>query len=358
MSSAGLSVPFLRPFETTSATQFFRSFWSSDLAMDLGTANTLIYAKNRGIILNEPSIVAVDEESGKPVEIGHAAKEMFGKTSRAVRCVRPMKDGVIADFEMTAVMIKHMFAQVRQRWQLRRPRVVIGIPSGITQVEKKAVIDAAMCSGACKVMLVEEPMAAALGAGLPVEKPVGNMIIDIGGGTTEVAILSMNSTIYSHSIRVAGDEMDEAVQRQIRRAYGLQVGIFEAERIKLLIGSALPTGKPRTLSVFGRDIGNGVPRQVEVTDEFVREALNEPLSAIIASVVTALEQTTPEVAQDIVSQGIYLAGGGALLRSLSERLQRETGIQFHRAADPLSCVVRGVGKIVENIKDMKVLCIS
>lgn len=358
MSTAGLSVPFLEPFEAAPPRAFFNSFWSTDLAMDLGTANTLVYAKGRGIILNEPSVVAVEEETSKPVAIGHAAKEMFGKTSRATRCVRPMKDGVIADFEMTSVMINYMLTQVRNRWSLRKPRIVIGVPSGITQVEKKAVIDAALCSGASKVLLVEEPMAAALGAGLPVDKPVGNMIIDIGGGTTEVAILAMNGTIYSHSIRVAGDEMDECIQRQIRRVYGLQLGIFEAERVKLVLGSALPSGRQRTMTIFGRDIANGVPRQVEINDDFVREALNEPLSAIISSVVTALEQTTPEVAQDIVSQGIHLAGGGALLRGLAERLQRETGIQFTRAADPLSCVVRGVGRVIENLKDMHVLCIS
>jgi rod shape-determining protein MreB len=358
MSTAGLSVPFLEPMEVATTSDLLRSFWSSDLAMDLGTANTLIYAKNRGIILNEPSVVAIDEESNKAVAVGHAAKEMFGKTSRAVRCIRPMKDGVIADFEMTSLMINYMLGQVRKRWSLRRPRIVIGIPSGITQVEKKAVIDAAHCSGASKVMLVEEPMAAALGAGLPVDKPVGNMIVDIGGGTTEVAILAMNGTIYSHSIRVAGDEMDESIQRHIRRSFGLQLGIFEAERVKLILGSALPSGRQRTMTVFGRDMANGIPRQVEITDDFVREAIHEPLSAIISSVVTALEQTTPEVAQDIVAQGIHLAGGGALLRGLTERLQRETGIPFTRAADPLSCVVRGVGRVIENLKDMHVLCIS
>lgn len=358
MSTAGLSVPFLEPLESETSRDTWRSIWSSDLAMDLGTANTLIYAKQRGIILNEPSVVAIDEDTGKLAAVGHSAKEMFGKTSRSIRCIRPMKDGVIADFEMTASMIQFMLSQVRSRWSLRKPRIVIGIPSGITQVEKRAVIDAALCSGVAKVMLVEEPMAAALGAGLPVDKPVGSMIVDIGGGTTEVAILAMNGTIYSHSIRVAGDEMDEAIQRHIRRIFGLQLGIFEAERVKLVLGSALPSGKQRTMQVFGRDTATSVPRQIEINDDFIRESLNEPLSAIISSVVTAIEQTTPEVAQDIVSQGITLAGGGALLRGLTERLQRETGIRFTRAADPLSCVVRGVGKVVENIKEMQVLCIS
>jgi rod shape-determining protein MreB len=283
---------------------------------------------------------------------------MFGKTATSIRCVRPMKDGVIADFERTSRMIDYMLSQVRERWSLRKPRIVIGVPSGITQVEKKAVIDAAMKAGAADVFLVEEPMAAALGAGLPVDRPVGNMIVDIGGGTTEVAILSLNGTLYSHSIRVAGDELDEAIQRQMKRLYGLQIGIFEAERIKMVIGSALPFGKPRTMTVCGRDGKTGIPHQIDVTDDIVRDALNEPLAAIISSVITALEQTSPEIAHDIVSRGICLAGGGALLKGLAERLHRETGVPFHRAQDPLSCVVRGVGQVVDNLKDMRVVCIN
>jgi len=269
-----------------------------------------------------------------------------------------MKDGVIADFERTSLMIDYMLGQVRERWSLRKPRIVIGVPSGITQVEKKAVIDAALHAGAADVLLVEEPMAAALGTGLPVDRAVGNMIIDIGGGTTEVAIISMSGTLYSHSIRVAGDEMDEAIQRQLKKLFGLQIGIFEAERVKMVIGSALPSGKGRTMTVSGRDGQSGIPHQVEVSEDIVREALNEPLGAIIASVVTALEQTSPEIAHDIMSRGIYLAGGGALLKGLAERLQRETGVPFHRAQDPLSCVVRGVGLIVDNLKTLRALCIN
>ncbi len=357
MGIAGLSLPF-RPFEIPIPRALFGRFWGGDMAMDLGTANTLIYVKHRGIVLNEPSVVAVEESSGKVVAVGQRAKEMFGKTATSIRCVRPMKDGVIADFERTSLMIDYMLGQVRERWSLRRPRIVIGVPSGITQVEKKAVIDAAMNAGAADVLLVEEPMAAALGAGLPVDRPVGNMIIDIGGGTTEVAILSLNGTLYSHSIRVAGDELDEAIQRQMKRMFGLHIGIFEAERIKMVIGSALPFGKMRTMTVCGRDGQTGIPHQIDVSDEIVREALNEPLAAIISSVVTALEQTTPEIAHDIVSRGIYLAGGGALLKGLAERLQRETGVPFHRAQDPLSCVVRGVGHVVDNLKDMRVVCIN
>lgn len=359
MNAAELTLPY---HEHPEATPLFAKlggfFWSNDMAMDLGTANTLIYMKNKGIILNEPSVVAVDEETGKALAVGHQAKDMFGKTSRAIRCVRPMKDGVIADFEMTTLMIQFMIRQVCKRWSLKKPKIVIGVPSGITQVEKRAVIDAALCSGISAVMLAEESMAAAIGAGLPVDRPVGNMILDIGGGTTEVAVLAMNGTIYSHSIRVAGDEMDEAIQRKVKKETGVQIGIFEAERIKLILGSALPFGKPRTITVFGRDLASGFPKQVEVDDEMVRESLNEPIHAIITSVITALEQTSPEVAQDIISRGIYVAGGGALLRGLTERLARETGIKFFRAQDPLSCVVRGVGKIIDNLQEMKCVCIA
>lgn len=358
MSTAELSSSVVEPFQMDWPKRLASFFVPADMAMDLGTANTLIYVRNRGIILNEPSVVAVDEETGKPLAVGHAAKDMFGKTSRSIRCVRPMKDGVIADFEMTSVMISYMLQQVARRRVLQKPRIVIGVPSGITQVEKRAVIDAALSCGVREVMLVEESMAAALGADLPVDKPVGNMIVDIGGGTTEVAILTMNATLYSHSIRVAGDEMDEAIQRHIKRQYGLQIGIFEAERIKLVLGSALPFGQPRTAQVFGRDISTGLPAKIEVSDEFIRAALQEPISAMVSSVVTALEQTSPEIAQDVIARGVYLAGGGALLRGLGERLYRETGIRFHRAQDPLSCVVRGVGKIVDNLKEMRGLCIA
>jgi rod shape-determining protein MreB and related proteins len=362
MNTRGLNSPIIASIELPNFLsvpwQAICNLFVNDLAMDLGTANTLIYIKNRGIVLNEPSVVAVTEDTGQALAIGHSAKEMFGKTSRSIKCIRPMKDGVIADFAMTSLMIKHMLTQVRGRFSIRSPRIVIGVPSGITQVEKRAVIDAALSCGMRSVMLAEEPMAAALGCNLPVEKAVGNMIVDIGGGTTEVAILSMNSTLYSHSIRVAGDEMDEAIQRHLKKLFGLQIGIFEAERIKLILGSALPIGKPRTMHAFGRDVSTGIPHQVEITDEIVREALQEPINVIISSITTALEQTSPEIAQDIVARGIYLAGGGALLKGLAERLYRETGIRFYRSSDPLSCVVRGVGMIIDDLKNMKQLCIA
>lgn len=358
MSTVRLSLPFVDAQELNFWQRI--SYWlnSHDLAMDLGTANTLIYLRHHGIVLNEPSIVAIDESTGRVVAIGHAAKEMYGKTSQAIRCVRPMKDGVIADFEMTTRMINFMLSRVKAHGWFRRPRVVIGVPSGITQVEKRAVIDAATGSGAGEVMLVEEPMAAAIGAGLPINRSIGNMIVDIGGGTTEVAILSMGGTLYSQSIRVAGDEMDEAIQRQMKRELGLQVGIFEAERIKVVIGSALPSGFARKMKVYGRDVYSGVPQQIEIEEDFVREALQEPINAIIGSIAAAIEQTSAEVSQDIMARGIHLAGGGALLRGLAERLHRETGIRFQRTADPLSCVVRGVGAVVENLTEMRRLCIA
>jgi len=359
MNAAELTLPFSDSLEATPFWSRIGScFWSNDMAMDLGTANTLVYMKNRGIILNEPSVVAIEEETGRPVAVGHAAKEMYGKTSKALRCVRPLKDGVIADFEMTTLMIQYMIQKVSTRWSLRKPRMVIGVPSGITQVEKRAVIDAATYAGVSTVYLTEESMAASIGAGLPVDRPVGNMVVDIGGGTTEVAIIAMNGTIFSQAIRIAGDEMDEAIQKKIKKETGVQIGIFEAERIKLILGSALPLGKSRSVSVFGRDIVTGFPKQIEVTEEMVREALHDPIHSIVTLVIGALEQTSPEVAQDIISRGIYIAGGGALLRGLAERLTRETGIKFFRAQDPLSCVVRGVGKIIDNLDQMKCVCIS
>ena len=336
--------------------EFFASFWGCDLGMDLGTANTLIYMKDRGIVLNEPSVVAINERTGGDIAIGRSAKEMYGKTSHMTCCSRPMKDGVIADFDMTAMMITSMIQSVKSRWSLKRPRIVIGVPSGITSVEKRAVIDAALAAGTSEVLLVEESMAAALGAGLPVDKPVGNMIVDIGGGTTEVAIISMNGTFYSHSIRVAGDEMDEAIQRYIKREFRLDIGIFEAERVKLLIGSALPSGRERSAIVSGRDISSGMPSQLEIGDDAIREALQEPIAAIVSSVTTALEQVSPELANDIIARGIVLAGGGALLKGLDERLSRETNILFQRAHDPLSCVARGVGAIVDDMKNRRMLC--
>lgn len=334
------------------------SFMSADIAVDLGTANTLVYVKGEGVVLNEPSVVALDAETGELLAVGLAAKQMFGKTSRAVRCVRPIKDGVIADFGVTTEMIKHMLRIVRNRWSLVRPRAVIGVPSDITQVEKRAVLDAALSSGVRQVYLVEESMAAAVGSGLPIEQPIGSMVVDIGGGTTEIAILSLGGTMYSHAIRVAGDEMDEAIQRYVKQRCGLEISIFEAERIKVTIGSLLSHTPALTMKVFGRDVSSGMPRSMELSNEDVRPAFQEPLCAIVGAIYTALENISPEVAQDILANGVHLAGGGALIRGLAEKLTEKTGIRFVRDSDPLTCVVRGVGRVVENLDQLKGVCVA
>ncbi|MBP9838056.1 MAG: rod shape-determining protein [Proteobacteria bacterium] len=337
---------------------FFDNWLGQDMAMDLGTANTLIYIKGQGIVLNEPSVVAVRIDDNKAIAVGRTAKEMFGKTSKLVRCVRPMKDGVIADFDITHQMIKEFITKVTNRWQIRRPRLIVSIPSGITMVEKRAVVDAALASGARQINLIEEPMAAAIGAGISVCDCGGSMIVDIGGGTTEVAVISMGSTAYSESVRIAGDEMDEAIEIFIRRAFNLQIGIFEAERIKLTIGSAMPMSQPREMKVFGRDLATGTPREMIVDDALIRRALREPLSAIVEAVLRALERTSPELSEDIIRKGVYLAGGGALIAGLPERLSLESGLKFIRSADPLTAIVRGTGLVLENYKDLKSVCIA
>lgn len=337
---------------------FFKNWLGHDLAMDLGTANTLIYMRGHGIVLNEPSVVAIREDDGSMVAVGREAKDMYGKTARNVKCVRPLKDGVIADFNMTHIMIKHFLMSVTKRWQMRRPRIIVSVPSGITMVEKRAVIDAALSSGARQIHLIEEPMAAAIGSGLDVTSPVGSMIVDIGGGTTEVAVVSMGSTSYSESVRIAGDEMDEAIEHYVRRAFNLQIGIFEAERIKVAIGSAMPMSQPRELRIYGRDLANGVPREMIIDDATVREALREPVQAIVEAVFRALERTSPELAEDIIKRGVYIAGGGSLLAGLPERLSLETGLRFYRAADPLTAIVRGTGKVLESFQDMHEVCIA
>lgn len=334
------------------------SIIAADVAIDLGTANTLVYVKGLGIVLNEPSVVALDVKSGKILAIGSEAKKMFGKTSRSVRCVRPMRDGVIADFQVTSEMIRHMLLQVKNRWSLIRPRAIIGVPSDITQVEKRAVLDAALSAGMRQVFLVEESMAAAVGTELPVDQPIGSMVVDIGGGTSEIAIVSLNGTMYSHAIRVAGDKMDEAIQRFIRQRCGLEISIFEAERAKITVGSLLRHAPMLTMTVYGRDVTSGMPRALEITNETIRQALHEPLCAIVSTIYTALENVSPEVAQDILANGVSLVGGGSLLRGLPEKLTEKSGIRFTRDADPLTSVVRGVGKMVENIDAIRMLCVD
>ncbi len=338
--------------------EFLEGLIGQDMAMDLGTANTLIYIRGKGIVLNEPSVVAISEEDGRPVAVGKIAKEMYGKTSRKIRTIRPLKDGVIADFDSTHLMIKDFIARASKKWQLRRPRLVISIPSGITMVEKRAVIDAAMAAGARHINLIEEPMAAAIGAGIPVQEVGGNMIVDIGGGTTEVAVISLGATAYSESSRIAGDEMDEAIENFIKRAFNLQIGIFEAERIKKTIGSAMPMSEPREMKIYGRDLASGVPREIIIDDTIIRRALKEPVLAIVEAVIRALERTSPELAEDIYQKGIYLAGGGSLLPGLAERLSLETNLNFIRTSDPLTAIVRGSGKVVEAFKDLRQVCIA
>lgn len=338
--------------------ELFDGWIGQEMAMDLGTANTLIYVRGKGVVLNEPSVVAANEDTGQAVAVGRVAKEMYGKTSRRVRCVRPMKDGVIADFESTHLMIKDFITRVSKKWQLRRPKLIMSIPSCVTMVEKRAVIDAAMAAGARQINLIEEPMAAAIGAGMKVMACGGNMIVDIGGGTTEVAVISMGATVYSESVRIAGDEMDEAIEHFLRRAFNLQVGIFEAERIKLAIGSAMPMSEPREIKIFGRDLATGVPREMIIDDAIVRRALRDPVAAIVEAVHRALERTSPELAEDIIRNGIYLAGGGSLLAGLPERLSLETSIRFLRAANPLSAIVRGTGRVLESFKELRTVCIS
>ncbi len=344
----------------------FRSFaWSklsslisADVAIDLGTANTLVYVQGLGIVLNEPSVVAIDAETDEIVAVGSAAKQMYGKTSRAIRCVRPMRDGVIADFRVTTEMIRWMLGIVKNRWSLVRPRAIIGVPSDITQVEKRAVLDAALSAGMRQVYLIDESMAAAVGSDLPVDQPVGSMVVDIGGGTTEIAIVSLSGTMYSHAIRVAGDEMDEAIQRYIRQRCGLEISIFEAERAKITVGSLLRHAPMLTMTVYGRDVASGMPRALEITNESIRAALHEPLCSIVGAIYTALENVSPEVAHDILANGVHLVGGGSLLRGLAEKLTERSSIRFIRDSDPLTCVVRGVGRIVENIDEMKKLCLQ
>lgn len=354
---SSISVPFF-PFESGTFERFWRRIWATDLAIDLGTANTLIYLQGKGIVLNQPSMVACNRATGEIVAVGHAARELYGRPETQIQCSRPLKDGVVADFELSAAMMQSFLSDVINSGLFRRPRIVMAVPSGITQVERGALIDSIKACGAGTVHLVDEAMAAALGAGLAVERPMGNMIVDIGGGTTEVAIISMGMSIYAHSIRVAGDEMDEAIQRELKRSFGLLVGALEAERIKMVLGSALPLGKKRTLMVSGRDIRSNMPQQIEVSDDLVRAALAQPIAAIVASIQTALENVGPELAQDILTSGIHLAGGGALLKGLAERLARETGITFQRTQDPLTCVARGVGMIIEDLQNKARLCLN
>jgi len=331
---------------------FFDSIWglfSSDLAIDLGTANTLVIKKGQGIVLREPSVVAIHSESKQVLAVGSEAKKMLGRTPGNIVATRPMKDGVIANFEVCEAMIRYFIHKVHHRRTMVRPRVVIAVPSGITQVEKRAVRDAAISAGVREVYLIEEPMAAAIGVGLPISEASGNMILDIGGGTTEVAVISLSGVVYSRSVRVAGDEMDEAIVSYIKRKYNLLIGERTAEQIKMTIGSAYPLEKEQTMEIKGRDLMTGIPKTLEINDTEIRDALSEPISAVVETVKIALERTPPELAADIVDKGIILAGGGAMLQGLDNLLREETSLPIILAEDPLSAVVIGTGKALEDI---------
>ena len=324
------------------------SFLSNDLAIDLGTANTLVYAKNKGIVVSEPSIVAVNKVTGKVEAVGKDAKEMLGRTPGNIVAIRPMKDGVIADFEITEKMLSHFIRKAHNRNTMVRPRIIIGIPSEVTQVEKRAVKDSALKAKASEVYLVDQAMAAAIGAGLPITEPSGNMVVDIGGGTTDIAVISLAGIVYSKSVRVAGNEMDESVIQYIKKKYNLLIGERTAEQIKLEIGSAFPLDEPMTMEIKGRDLIEGIPKTLTITDAEIREALAEPISNIVNAVRVALERTPPELSADIVDRGIVLTGGGSLLKNLDKLLREETSLPVSVAEDPLSSVVLGTGKMLSD----------
>jgi rod shape-determining protein MreB len=327
---------------------FNLSFLSSDLAIDLGTANTLVYAKGKGIVVSEPSIVAVNRITGKVEAVGKDAKEMLGRTPGNIVAIRPMKDGVIADFEITEKMLSYFIRRAHNRNTLVRPRIIIGIPSEVTQVEKRAVKDSALKAKASEVYLVDQAMAAAIGAGLPITEPSGNMVVDIGGGTTDIAVISLAGIVYSKSVRVAGNEMDESVIQYIKKKYNLLIGERTAEQIKQEIGTAYPLDEPITMEIKGRDLIEGIPKTLTVTDAEIREALAEPISLIVDAVRVALERTPPELSADIVDRGIVLTGGGSLLKNLDKLLREETGLPVSVAEDPLSSVVLGTGKMLSD----------
>lgn len=330
---------------------FLLGLFSNDVAIDLGTATTLVYVKGRGIVLQEPSLVVVHKSTNQILAVGNDAKLMLGRTPGSIVSIRPMKDGVIADFEVTERMLRYFISKVHNRRSLIRPRIVVAIPSGCTEVEKRAVRDSAEQAGAREVFLVEEPMAAAIGAGMPIAEPQGNMIVDIGGGTTEVAVISLGDIVYGKSIRTAGDELDEAVISYIKRTYNILVGERTAEDIKIQIGSAFPLEQELRMQCKGRDLVTGLPKTIELTSEEIRGALEEPLLQIIEAIKMTLERTPPELAADIVDRGIILAGGSSLLKNLDERLRDETGVPVNLADDPSTAVAMGVGQLLDRSMD-------
>jgi rod shape-determining protein MreB len=334
------------------------SLFSADLAIDLGTVNTRIYSRDRGVVVNEPSAIALDDRTGEVQAVGREAKEMLGRTPANIRVVRPLKNGVIADFKVTEKMLSYFIQKAQQRRTLVHPRIVISVPSEITQVEKRAVAESAYRAKAADVHLVEQAMMAAIGAGLPVTEPGGNLVVDIGGGTTDVAVISLSGIVYSHSLRIAGNHMDEAIANYLKIKYNLLIGERTAEQIKIEIGSAYTLGKPLTMEIKGRGLIEAVPKTVTVNDSEIREALSESVSTIVSAIRMALERTPPELSADISDRGIVLAGGGALLKNLDKRIREETGLPICIADDPLCCVVLGAGKILSDFKLLRKISIE
>ncbi len=328
-------------------------WFSTDLAIDLGTASTLVYVNGKGIVCNEPSVVAIEKKSGKVLAVGAEAKRMLGRTPGNIVAIRPIKDGVIADFDVTEKMLSHFITKAHNRKAFVSPRVIIGIPAKITQVEQRAVRDSAELAGAREVYLIEQPIAAAIGAGLPITEPSGNMVVDIGGGTTDIAVISLAGIVYSDSVRVAGDKMDEAILSYIKRKYNLLMGEHMAEMIKMELGSAYPMEEKRSMLIKGRDLISGIPKTLEVNSDEIREALGEPVSAIVDAVKIALENTPPELASDIIDRGIVLAGGGSLLRGLDMRLREEVNLPIITVENPLTTVVMGTGKVLDELDLLK-----
>lgn len=334
------------------------NFKSKDIGIDLGTANTLVTLKGKGIILKEPSVVAIDRKTGNILATGHEAKEMLGRTPETIKAVRPLKDGVIADFTATQLMLKNIVSKICQRYNAGKPRVVVGVPSGITEVEERAVEESVLRAGAKEVYLIEEPMAAAIGANLDVAEPTGNIIVDIGGGTTEVAVISLGGVVVSNSIRTAGDELDEDIINYIKREMGLAIGETTAEEIKTKIGCALPLMTETSMEVRGRDLTTGLPRNIIVTSSQIEEAMENSISEITDIVKITLEKTPPELASDIVEKGIVLAGGGALIKNLDKLLSQKTEMPVYLAENPLECVVKGTGKTLEDLERLKSVLIN
>ena len=328
-------------------------YFSNDIGIDLGTANTLVYVKDRGIVLREPSVVAIQQGSNRVLAVGEEAKRMLGRTPGNIVAIRPMKAGVIADFEVTEAMLRYFIRKAHNRKWVVRPRIIISVPSGITEVEKRAVKDSATHAGAREVYLIEEPMAAAIGVGLPVQEPAGNMIVDMGGGTTEVAIISLAGIVLSRSVRVGGDEMDEAIVQYLKRVYNLMIGERTAEEIKITIGSAYPLGEEMSMEVKGRDLVAGLPKTLTITSEEIREALQEPVSAIVEAIRITLERCPPELSSDLVDRGIVLAGGTSQLRGLDKLIAEQTGLPVHVAEDPLSAVAEGTGVVLHELNFLR-----